>query len=290
MDFVSGFPLTPTKKDSMWVIVDQLTKSTHSIPVRTDYSLQKLVKLYVSETMRLHGVLVSTISNRDPRFTFQIWRKLHEALGLRLDVSITFHPQTNGQSERTAPYEALYGRKCCTPLCWTELGEGQVLGPKLVFETENKVRLVWDHLKVASNRQKSYSVLKRRDIKNSVGDYVFLKLELPSELDRIHDVFHIFMLRRYRSNPSHIISVEEIEVGPDLTIEEEPVQILDRDIKVLRRKSILLVALRESTTGQKAYPCHFGEMTAKARQTSGGMPVHVEGSGADGLGGARVSC
>ncbi|KAA3466152.1 Retrotransposable element Tf2 [Gossypium australe] len=171
MDFVSGLHLTPTEKDSVWVIVDQLTKSTHFIPVRTDYSLQKLAKLYVAEIVRLHRVPVSIISDRDPRFTSQFLRLLYEALGIRLDFSTAFHPQTDDQSDR---------------------------------------------------------------------------LELPLELNRIPNVFHVSMLRCYRSDPSHIVPVEEIEVRPDLTFEEEPVQILDRDIKVLRRKSVPLVKVRFS--------------------------------------------
>ncbi|XP_016706998.1 uncharacterized protein [Gossypium hirsutum] len=140
-----------------------------------------------------------------------------------------------------ASYEALYGRKCRTLLCWVELGERQVLGPDLVFETKYNVRLIRDRLKAASARQKSYADLKRKDIEYSVGDFIFLKLELPLVLDRIHDVFHVSMLRRYWSNPSHVVSIEGIEVRPDLTLEEESVQILDRDIKVLRGKSISLV-------------------------------------------------
>ncbi|KAK5819800.1 hypothetical protein PVK06_024823 [Gossypium arboreum] len=176
-----------------------------------------------------------------------------------------------------APYEALYVRKYRTLLCWTELGERQVLGPELVSETKDKVPLIQVRLKVASDRQKSYTDLKRRDIEYSVGDFVFLKvspwkkvlrfghmdklnsrfigsyrilkcigpiayqLELPPELDRIHDVFHVSMLRRYRSDPSHVVSVEEIEVRLDLIFKEESVQILDCDIKVQRKKSIILV-------------------------------------------------
>ncbi|XP_052886927.1 uncharacterized protein LOC128295403 [Gossypium arboreum] len=158
-----------------------------------------------------------------------------------------------------APYEALYSHKCHTPLCWTELGEHRVLEPELVSETEDKVRLNRDSLKVAFDRQKSYADLKRRDIEYSIGDFVLLKvslwkkvfrfsrkgklsprfigtyqtlklvrlvvyqLELPSELDRIHDVFHVSMLRWYRSDPSHVVSIEEIKVRSDLTFEEEPV-------------------------------------------------------------------
>ena len=100
MDFVSGLPLTPSKKDSVWVIVDRLTKSAHFIPVRTDFSLQKLAKLYVAKIVRLHGVPVSIISDRDPIFTSRVWQRLHEALGTRSNFSKAFHPQTDGQSER----------------------------------------------------------------------------------------------------------------------------------------------------------------------------------------------
>ncbi|XP_052886910.1 uncharacterized protein LOC128295386 [Gossypium arboreum] len=96
-------------------------------------------------------------------------------------------------------------------------------------------------LQVASNRQKSYVDLKRREIEYSLRDFVFLKLELPSELDRIHDVFHISMLRSYRSDPTYVVPVEEIEVKSNLTFEEEPVQILNHDLKVLRKKSIPLL-------------------------------------------------
>ncbi|XP_016667516.1 uncharacterized protein [Gossypium hirsutum] len=162
-----------------------------------------------------------------------------------LDFSTGFHPQNDGQSERSsiqmATYETLYGRKCRTSLCWTELDEHRVLGLELVSETEDNVRLIQDRLKVASDRQKSYADLKRRDIAYSVGDFVFLKLELPPELDCINNVMHILMLRRYQFDPSHILSVEEIEVRLDLTFEEKPVQNLDRDIRVLRRKFIPLV-------------------------------------------------
>ncbi|XP_016752779.1 uncharacterized protein [Gossypium hirsutum] len=176
-----------------------------------------------------------------------------------------------------APYEALYGCKRRTPLCWTELGERRILGLELIFETENNIRLIRDRLKAASDKQNSYTDLKRREIEYSMGDYVFLKvspwkkvlrfsrkgkliprfigpyrilkrvgpvvyqLELPPELDHIHDVFHVSMLRSYRFDPTHIVPVEEIKVRLDLTFEEELVQLLDRDVKVLRRKSIPLV-------------------------------------------------
>ncbi|KAK5777176.1 hypothetical protein PVK06_045143 [Gossypium arboreum] len=100
MDFVSGLPLTPGKKDAIWVIVDRLTKSAHFIPVRTNYSLNKLAELYIKEIVRLHGIPLSIISDRDPRFTSRFWQKLQDALGTKLNFSTAFHPQTDGQSER----------------------------------------------------------------------------------------------------------------------------------------------------------------------------------------------
>ncbi|XP_052489853.1 uncharacterized protein LOC128042527 [Gossypium raimondii] len=211
-----------------------------------DYSLQKLVKLYISEIVRLHGVLVSIISDRDPHFTSRFWKKLYEVLGSRLDFSTMFYSQTDGQSERVI----------------------QIL--KDMFQS-------CDHLKTASDRQKSYTDLKWREIEYSMDVFVFLKvspwkkilrfgrkgkliprfiglyrilkrvgsvayqLELPLMLDCIHDVFHVSMLMRYRFDPFHVVSVEKIEDRSDLTFEEESIQILDRDVKILRRKSIPLV-------------------------------------------------
>ena len=96
MDFVSGFPLTQQKHDSVWVIVDRLTKSAHFIPVRIDYSMDRLPELYVDEIVRLHGVPLSIVSDRDPRFTSRFWKELQLALGTRLNFSTAFHPQTDG--------------------------------------------------------------------------------------------------------------------------------------------------------------------------------------------------
>ncbi|GMI64755.1 hypothetical protein HRI_000144800 [Hibiscus trionum] len=157
MDFVSGLPLAPSKKNSVWVIVDRLTKCAHFLPMHTTYTLDKLAELYIAEIGRLHGVPKSIVSDRDPRFTSRFWECLHQALGTRLNFSTSYHPQSDGQSERViqvledmlrccviefqgswekhfplvefaynnsyqasiqmAPYEALYGRKCRTPLC-----------------------------------------------------------------------------------------------------------------------------------------------------------------------------
>ncbi|KAK9007226.1 hypothetical protein V6N11_051055 [Hibiscus sabdariffa] len=316
IDFICGLPLTPSRKDSIWVIVDRLTKVAHFILVRIDYLVSKLAQLYISEIVRLHGVPLSIISDRDPKFTSRLWKALQEALSTSLNFSTAFHPQSDGQSQRVnqvledmlracvlefqgswenflplakfaynnsyhssiqmAPYEALYGRKCRTPISWTELKEKRLLGPELAQETEEMVRIIRGRLKASFDRQKLYADLKRRDIKYNVGDQVFLKvspwkkvlrfrqkgklsprfigpycilkrigfvayqLELSPKLQRIHNVFHASMLRCYRSDPSHVLPVEEVEVIPDLTF-EEPIRILAKDKGVLRNKTIPIV-------------------------------------------------
>ena len=171
------------------------------------------------------------------------------------------------------PYEALYGWKCRTPVCWTELNEHRLIGPDIVKDTEEKVQIIRQRLKAASDRQKSYANLKRRDIEYNVGDKVspwrkilrfgqksklslrFIgpyeilerfgpvayRLALSPELAKLHDVFHVSMLRRYRSDESHILPVQEIQVQEDLSYDEEPKTILAREVKQLRNKQVPLV-------------------------------------------------
>ena len=172
MDFLVGLPRFQSGHDTIWVIVDRLTKSAHFLPIKNSDSLDKLAQLYVREIIILHGTPVSIVSYRDPRFTLRFWPSLQNALGTRLHFSTTFHPQTDDQFERTiqtledmlracvmefrgswdnhlplmefaynnsyqasigmAPYEALYGRKCRTPVCWDEVGERKLVGPEMV--------------------------------------------------------------------------------------------------------------------------------------------------------------
>ena len=195
MDFVIGLPRTRRQHDAIWVIVDRLTKSAHFLPVSNDDPLDKLAQLYVEEIVILHGVPLSIVSDRDPRFTSRFWSSLQDAMGTRLHFSTTFHPQIDGQSERTiqtledmlracmiefkgswdthlslmefaynnnyqssigmAPFEALYGRKCRTPVCWDEVEERRLIGPELVQITLDKIQIVRDRLKIARDRQKS---------------------------------------------------------------------------------------------------------------------------------------
>ena len=101
MDFVIHFPWTSQKHDAVWVIVDRLTKSAHFLVVRMTFTLEELCKLYIREIARLHGVPVSIVSDRDPRFTAHFWKSFQRAMGTQLMMNTAFHPQTNGQSERT---------------------------------------------------------------------------------------------------------------------------------------------------------------------------------------------
>ena len=101
MDFVTGLPRSPRGHDAIWVIVDRLTKTAHFLPIQVTDSIEKLSRLYIREIIRLHGILVSIVSNRDPRFTARFWQGLQSALGTNLLFSTAYHPQTDGQSERT---------------------------------------------------------------------------------------------------------------------------------------------------------------------------------------------
>ncbi|MCO6516768.1 MAG: hypothetical protein J6586_09825, partial [Snodgrassella sp.] len=247
------------------------------------------------------------------------WESLYKAMGTQLRFSTVFHPQTDGQSERTiqiledmmracvldfggswskylplmefsynnsyqstigvAPYEMLYGRKCRSPIHWDEAGERSYLGPELVQETNEALEKIRARMLATQSRQKSYADLKRKSVEFQVGDHVFLRvspmrgvkrfgvkgklsprfigpfevldrigevayrLAMPPSLSAVHNVFHVSMLRKYVSDPSHVLSYENLELDEDLSYEEKPVQILDRKEKVLRTKTIALVKI-----------------------------------------------
>ena len=178
--------------------------------------MDKLAKLYISEIVKLHGIPVSIVSDRDPRFTFCFWPKFQKALGTTLHFSTTFHPQTDGQSERTiqtlkdilqacvlefkdswvkhlslaefaynnsyqasigmVPYEALYGWKCRTPICRDEVGERKLNDIELIEVTSKRIRIIRERLKTAQDRQKSYADNRRRELEFKVEDMVFFKV------------------------------------------------------------------------------------------------------------------
>jgi hypothetical protein len=182
MDFIVGLPRTRDGYDSIWVIVDRLTKVAHFIPVKTTYTGAKLAELYMSRIVCLHGVPKNIVSDRGTQFTSRFWGKLHKFMHTKLNFSSAYHPQTDGQIERTnqilenmlkacalkhggswdksmpyteffynnsyraslkmAPFEALYGRKCRTPLYWSETGERQLFGADIIREAEKQVQII----------------------------------------------------------------------------------------------------------------------------------------------------
>jgi hypothetical protein len=216
MDFITGFPKSCHGNDSIWVIVDRLTKVAHFIPIKTTYKGSQLADLYLSRIVSLHGVPKTIVSDRGTQFTSRFWKQLLQALGTKLAFSTAYHPQTDGQTERVnqiledilracvlaygtkwedclpfaefsynnsyqaslqmAPFEALYGRKWRTPLNWSETGDNKIFGPDILQEAEEKVRMICEHLKAAQSRQKSYSDKRRRELTFRVGDFVYLRV------------------------------------------------------------------------------------------------------------------
>nr|GEX47956.1 hypothetical protein [Tanacetum cinerariifolium] len=162
MDFVTKFPRTSSGHDTIWVIVNRLTKSAHSLPMREDYKMDRLGRLYLNEIVDRHGASISIISNHDSRFISRFWQSMQEALGTCLDMRrwdihlplVEFsYNNSHHSSARCAPFEALYGRKYRSPIMWAE-----------------------DRLKAAHDRQKSYADKRRKILEFSVGDYVLLKV------------------------------------------------------------------------------------------------------------------
>nr|GEY38753.1 retrotransposable element Tf2 [Tanacetum cinerariifolium] len=140
MDFVTKLPRTSSRHDTIWVIMDRLTKSAYFLPMREEYKMDRLTRLYLNEIVARHGMSISIISDRDSRFTSRFWQSMQEALETQLDMSMAYHPQTDGQSERTIQtFEDMFREKCRSPIMWAKVGEGQLIGPKLVQETTEKI-------------------------------------------------------------------------------------------------------------------------------------------------------
>nr|GEZ36066.1 putative reverse transcriptase domain-containing protein [Tanacetum cinerariifolium] len=278
MEFITKLPKTTNGYDTIWVIVDRLTKSAHFLPMRENDSMEKLMKLYMKEVVTRHGIPISIIFDRDGRSTLLFWQALHKALGTRLDMSTAYHLETDGQSERTiqtledmlracvidfekswdrhlplvefsynnsyhtsikaASFKALYGRRCRSPVCWAEVEDAQLTGPEIIHETTEKIIQIKSTIQAAHDRQKSYADLKRKPMDFQVGDRVMLKvlpwkgvvcvgkqgmlnpryirpfkvlskvgdvayrLELPQQLSRVHNTFHVSNLKKCLSNES----------------------------------------------------------------------------------------
>ncbi|GJU59191.1 putative reverse transcriptase domain-containing protein [Tanacetum coccineum] len=244
MDFITKLPKSSSGYDTIWVIVDRLTKSAHFLPIREDYKTEKLAKIYVNEIVARHSVPV-------------------------------YHT-----SIKCAPLEALYGRKCRSPVIWTEVGESQLIGPEIVQEMTEKIVQIKKRLKTVRSRHKIYADKRRKPLEFQVGDRVLLKvspwkgvvrfgkkgklapryvgpfeivehvgpvayrLKLPQELSCVHDTFHVSNLKKCLAEPDVQVPLNEIEIDENLRFVEEPIEIVDRDVKKLKRRRIPLVKVR----------------------------------------------
>nr|GEV07838.1 reverse transcriptase domain-containing protein [Tanacetum cinerariifolium] len=192
MDFITKLPKSSQGFDTIWVIVDRLTKSTRFLPIRENDPLDKLARLYLNRIVARHGIPVSIICDRDG-------------------------------SIKAAPYEALYGQKCRSPVCWAEVGEAQLTGPEMIQETMKNIVSIKQIIQAAQDRQKSYADLKRKSMEFEVGDRVMLKVSPWKRVVRF------------------AMPLEGFHVDDKLQFMEEPVEIMEWEIKRLKRSRIPLV-------------------------------------------------
>nr|GEV19339.1 hypothetical protein [Tanacetum cinerariifolium] len=189
--------LTSTGQDTIWVIVDRLTKSAHFLPMKENESMEKLTRQYLKEVVSRHGVPVSIISDHDGRFTSQFWQSLQKALGTQLDISTAYHPQTNGQSKRTI--------QTLEDMLRAEVGDAQLTGLEIIHETTKKIIQIKKCIQAACDRQKSYADRRHKPFEFQVGDK---KCFFDEPLD---------------------IPLDEIHIDDKLNFIEEPVEIMDRE-------------------------------------------------------------
>ncbi|GJR50497.1 putative reverse transcriptase domain-containing protein [Tanacetum coccineum] len=253
--------------DTIWVIVDRLTKSAHFLPIRKNDPLDKLARLSLNRIVARHGIPATIICDRDGRFTSNFWRSFQKALGTDICMSTAYHPETDGKSERTiqtledmlrayvidfgkgwvkhlplakfsynnnyhasikaAPYEALYGRKCQSPMCWAEVGEAQLTGLELIQETTEKIVLIKQRMQATQDRQKSYADQKRKPMEfevrgQSLAQGFTLELELPQELSRVHHTFHVSNLKKCYTDEPLFMPLEGNTCDDKLPFVESP--------------------------------------------------------------------
>nr|GEX33045.1 putative reverse transcriptase domain-containing protein [Tanacetum cinerariifolium] len=233
--------------------------------------MDKLARLYLKEVVTRHEIPVSIICDRDPRFTSNFWKVFQKAMGT------AYHPETDGKSERTiqtfedilhacvidfgnswerhlplvefsynnsyhasiksASFEALYGRKCRSPVCWAEVGDAQLTGPELIHETTEKIIKIKQRIQAARDRQKSYADVRRKPLEFQVlakVRTVAYRLELPEQLSRVHSTFHVSNLKKCLSDKPLAISLDEVHIDDKLRFVEEPVEVMDREVKRLK--------------------------------------------------------
>ncbi|GJZ32554.1 putative reverse transcriptase domain-containing protein [Tanacetum coccineum] len=296
MDFITKLPKTSSGYDTIWVIVNRLSKSAHFLPIKETDKMERLMRLYLKEVVSKHGIPVSIISDHNGRFTSCFWQSLQEALGTRLDMSTAYHPQTDGQSKRTI--QTLKEMLCS---CIIDFGNGWDRHLPLVefsynnnYHTSIKAApfeaLYGRKIQAVRDRQKSYTDVRRKPLEFQVGDKVMLKV-LPwkgvihfgkrGKLNlRVHSTFHVSNFKKCLSDESLVIPLDEIQIDDKLHFVEEPVEIMDREVKRLKQSRIPIIKVRwNSRRGpeftweredqfRKKYPHLFTNSASSSRTTT----------------------
>ncbi|GKD97131.1 putative reverse transcriptase domain-containing protein [Tanacetum coccineum] len=266
MDFIIKLPKTLNEHDTIWVIVDRLTKSAHFIPTRETDSMETLTRLYIKEIVSRHGVPISISLDRDSHFTSRFWQSLQSALdfGKRWERHlplVEFSYNNSYHASITAvPFEALYARKCRS----------------LIVQIRQRLQATRD-------RKRSYANVRRKPLEFQVGDRVMLKVsprkgiiqfgkqgklnpryigpfkileriglvaykpKLLEELSNVYSTFHVSNLKKCLSDESLVIPMKELRLDDKLNFVEEPVEIMDREVKKLKQSRIPIIKVRRNS-------------------------------------------
>ncbi|GJS29570.1 putative reverse transcriptase domain-containing protein [Tanacetum coccineum] len=260
MDIITKLPKSSQGFDTIWVIMDQLTKSAHFLPIKENDLLDKLTRLNLNRIMARHGIPALIIYDRDGRFTSNFWGSFQKALGTDISMSTAYHLETDGQSERT-----IQTLKDMLRACVINFGKGWVKHLPLAEFSYNNSR-GWgsptdgfgidlgnnkkDHPDQAKDASSSGSIkeLRRSEtkadgVRAKVGKVAY-RLELPQELSRVYHTFHVSNLKKYYADEPLVMPLEGIHVDDKLQFVEEPIEIMEWEIKRLKRSRIPLVKVR----------------------------------------------
>nr|GEY85543.1 putative reverse transcriptase domain-containing protein [Tanacetum cinerariifolium] len=282
-DLVTKLPKSAQGYDTIWVIVDRLTKSAIFTPIRKTDPMDKLARIYLKKVVTRSTAYHPETDDQSER-TIQTLEDMLRAYAIdfgngwvnHLPLVEFSYNNSYHASIKVAPFEALYGRKCRSPVCWTEVGEAQILGPELIQETTEKIVQIKQRMQAARDRQKSYADLKRKPMEFQVRDKVMLKvspwkgvvcfgkweklnpryvgpfkvleivgdvaykLDLPEELSRVHNTFHVSNLKKCHADEPLAVPLDGLHFDDKLHFVEEPVKIVDREVKRLKRSRIPL--------------------------------------------------